>query len=330
MMTGETVLIVITLVLILLVIGNIVFSKVAERRNPPIGMFTQCDGVRLHYIERGDPTAPCVVLFHGNGSMIQDFMSSGLIDLLARHNRVVCFDRPGFGYSQRPRFQIWNATAQAALLLKALNQLGVRDPVVLGHSWGALVAIAVSMRKDYPIRGLVLASGYYFPTLRWDVWLMSGPAIPVLGDLVSYTVAPIISWAILPAAFRKIFAPRSVPRRFKSEFPTSLALRPKQLRAAAEESALLIPTAAQFQASYPNIDCQVRILHGAEDQVIEPSQARNLHQALHRSDLLLFQNAGHMVTHSDTAAIATAVSLIADRATSINLVGQGAALGNGL
>jgi hypothetical protein len=67
MMTGETVLIVITLVLILLVIGNIVFSKVAERRNPPIGMFTQCDGVRLHYIERGDPTAPCVVLFHGNG-----------------------------------------------------------------------------------------------------------------------------------------------------------------------------------------------------------------------------------------------------------------------
>jgi pimeloyl-ACP methyl ester carboxylesterase len=168
------------------------------------------------------------------------------------------------------------------------------------------------------------------PTLRWDVWLMSGPAIPVLGDLVSYTVAPIISWAILPAAFRKIFAPRSVPRRFKSEFPTSLALRPKQLRAAAEESALLIPTAAQFQASYSNIDCQVRILHGAEDQIIEPSQARNLHQALHRSDLLLFQNAGHMVTHSDTAAIATAVSLIADRATSINLVGQGAALGNGL
>jgi hypothetical protein len=125
-MTGETVLIVITLVLILLVIGNIVFSKVAERRNPPIGMFTQCDGVRLHYIERGDPTAPCVVLLHGNGSMIQDFMSSGLIDLLARHNRVVCFDRPGFGYSQRPRFQIWNATAQAALLLKALNQVGVR------------------------------------------------------------------------------------------------------------------------------------------------------------------------------------------------------------
>ena len=321
MTTAETVLIVIALVLIFLVVGNIVFSKLAERRNPPIGMFIDCDGVRLHYIERGDPAAPCVVLFHGNGSMLQDFMISGLVDLLAQTNRVVCFDRPGFGYSQRPRFRIWNATAQAALFVKALNQLGVRDPVVLGHSWGTLVALALSLRKDYRIRGLVLASGYYFPTPRLDVWLMSGPAIPVLGDLLSYTIAPIISWAILPAAFRKIFAPRAVPQRFKNQFPTSLALRPKQLRAAAEESALLIPTAAQFQALYRNIRCQVRIVHGAEDQIIEPKQARDLHQALHQSDLRLIQNAGHMVTYADTAAIATAVSLVADRAKSISLVG---------
>ena len=67
MSTGETVLIVIALVLIILVTGNIVFSKLAERRNPPVGMFIQCDGVRLHYIERGYSAAPCVVLFHGNG-----------------------------------------------------------------------------------------------------------------------------------------------------------------------------------------------------------------------------------------------------------------------
>ena len=90
---------------------------------------------------------------------------------------------------------------------------------MFGHSWGALVAVALSLRNDYPIRGLVLASGYYFPTPRWDVWLMSGPAIPILGDLVSYTVAPIISWAILPGAFRKIFAPRSVPQNFKNRVP---------------------------------------------------------------------------------------------------------------
>lgn len=308
MTTAETVLLIGALLLALFVVGNICFSKLAEWRNPPIGKFLECDGVVLHYIDRGDPAAPCVVLLHGNGSMIQDFTISGLVDLLARSNRVVCFDRPGFGYSQRPRLRIWSAAAQAALLMKALDQLGVRDPVVLGHSWGASVAIALGVRRDYPIRGLVLASGYYFPTSRFDVWLMSVPAIPVLGDLVSYTVAPIISWAILPGALRKIFAPRSVPPTFKNEFPASLVLRPTQLRAAAEESALLIPTAAQFQPYYSTMHDQVQIFHGLEDQVIEHKQARDLHQALPRSDLHLISNAGHMVTHADPAALMEAIN----------------------
>jgi pimeloyl-ACP methyl ester carboxylesterase len=311
MSTAETVCIIVVVGLIVLAIGNVVFSALAERNNPPIGTFTECDGVRLHYRDRGDPTAPCVVLFHGNGSMIQDFTISGVVDRLARRNRVLCFDRPGFGYSERPRSRIWTATAQAALFVKALSQLGVRNPVVLGHSWGALVAIAVGLRNDYPIRGLVLASGYYFPTWRWDVWIMSGPAIPILGDLVRYTVAPIISWAILPSAVRKLFAPRSVPPNFKKGFPASLMLRPKQLRAAAEESAFLVPAAAQFQFLYPSIRCPVRIFHGTDDQVIEPEQARRLNQALPRSDLDLVQNTGHMVTYADGTAIAQAVDTMA-------------------
>ena len=287
MSAAETVFVIVVGVLILLALGNCAFSVVAERRNPPIGTFTECEGVRLHYLDRGDPTAPCVVLFHGNGSMIQDFTISGLVDLLARRNRVLCFDRPGFGYSQRPRLRIWTATAQAALFVKALNQLGVLNPVVLGHSWGALVAIALGVRNDYPIRGLVLASGYYFPSWRWDVWIMSGPAIPVLGDLVRYTIGPILSGAILPMLFRKLFAPRSVPRDFKTRFPASLTLRPKQLRAAAEESAFLIPMAARFQSHYPSIRCPVQIFHGAADQIIEPEQACYLNRALPASVLHL-------------------------------------------
>ena len=106
MSTAETVFLIVVGILILLALGNWAFSVVAERKNPPIGAFTECDSVRLHYLDRGDPTAPCVVLLHGNGSMIQDFTISGLVDRLARRNRVLCFDRPGFGYSQRPRLRL--------------------------------------------------------------------------------------------------------------------------------------------------------------------------------------------------------------------------------
>jgi pimeloyl-ACP methyl ester carboxylesterase len=181
----------------------------------------------------------------------------------------------------------------------------------LGHSWGTLVAIALALQKEYPVRGLVLASGYYFPTPRWDVWMMSGPAVPILGDLVRYTLAPIVSWAILPRLLRKLFAPRTVPRIFRNEFPASLTLRPKQLRAAAEESALLVPTAARFQFQYSTVQCPIRIFHGAEDQVCEVQQARRLQQTLHRSLLHIVEEAGHMVTYADANGIAQSVAALA-------------------
>ena len=50
MTTAETILIAVTLLLIFLVIGNLVFSKLAERRNPPVGKFIQCDGVSLRHL----------------------------------------------------------------------------------------------------------------------------------------------------------------------------------------------------------------------------------------------------------------------------------------
>ena len=66
-------------------------AKKAQRDNPPTGRFLEVDGVRIHYVERG--AGRPLVLFHGNGSMIQDFESSGLIDLAAENYRVIVFDR---------------------------------------------------------------------------------------------------------------------------------------------------------------------------------------------------------------------------------------------
>jgi pimeloyl-ACP methyl ester carboxylesterase len=53
------------------------------------------------------------------------------------------------------------------LIKLALARIGVSHAVVLGHSWGASVAIALALRYPALVRGLVLASGYYYPTLRW-------------------------------------------------------------------------------------------------------------------------------------------------------------------
>jgi pimeloyl-ACP methyl ester carboxylesterase len=83
------------------------------------------------------------VLLHGNGSTIQDFESSGLVDVAAKNFRVIIFDRPGFGHSDRPRNVIWTPDAKAQLIKRALERLGVSQAIVLGHSRGASAAVAL-------------------------------------------------------------------------------------------------------------------------------------------------------------------------------------------
>jgi pimeloyl-ACP methyl ester carboxylesterase len=192
-------------------------ARTTERRNPPIGKFLDVSGVRLHYIERG--SGPVLVLLHGNAVMLQDFISSGVLDAAAANHRVIAFDRPGFGYSTRPRTTIWTPIAQARLLHDALRQLGVESAVVVGHSWGTLVAVALGLNHQQMVKSLILLSGFYFPRFRLDVLLASPPAIPIIGDVLRYTVSPILGALLLPVTLRMMFGPPEVPRRFKSSFP---------------------------------------------------------------------------------------------------------------
>ena len=102
--------------------ANVSLEFFGRWRHPPIGEFLNVDGVQLHYIIRGDPDAPPLVMFHGNGTLLQDFIISGLVDAAASKFRVICFDRPGFGHSSRPRATLWSPERQAELFCIALSQ----------------------------------------------------------------------------------------------------------------------------------------------------------------------------------------------------------------
>ena len=131
---------------------------------------------------------------------------------LAERFRVIVIDRPGYGYSSRPR-QLWTPRAHAQLFQGALEQLGVTRAMVYRHSMGTLVAIALALEFPSLVRGLVLGSGYYFPTLRADVFLLSPPAIPILGDALRYTISPLVARAVLPGMIKRVFQPSAVPKR---------------------------------------------------------------------------------------------------------------------
>lgn len=277
----------------------------AERSHPPAGNFITIDGVRLHYLEQGSG-AP-LVLLHGNGVMADDFRISGLFDKLAQTHRVIAFDRPGFGYSERPADTTWTPEAQARLIHLALRELGIDQPVVVGHSWGTLVTLALAL--DYPgqVRAIALLGGYYYPSLRLDAFANALAAVPVIGTVWRHTAAPLLGRLLWPVMAKQIFSPAPVPPRF-DQLPPWMALRPSQLQATAAENGLMVPAAARLAKRYGELTLPVALVAGVGDKLIDPEKnSARLHNELADSGLSMPEGAGHMLHYNKVEEIVAAI-----------------------
>lgn len=285
----------------------------AERRHPPVGRFITVDGVRLHYVERG--TGRPLVLLHGMGSLLQDFATS-VLDELARDGRVIAFDRPGYGYSERPGRMVWTPDRQARLIHMAATRLGGERPIVLGHSWGVLVALAYALRYPHQTAAVVLLGGYAFPERRLDLEMMGLFRVPVLGALLRNTIAPFAMRLTMPRTLREgVFAPNQIPPRFAREFPLALSYRPSQIRAVAEEALMLRPAAATLARHYREVAVPVIILAGESDRLLDARHhAIRLHRAIPYSTAKIVPRTGHMIHHAAPAQVRDAVEIARDEA----------------
>ncbi|MDM0050585.1 alpha/beta fold hydrolase [Variovorax sp. J22R115] len=281
-------------------------ARRAERKHPPSGQIIDVDGARLHYVERGH--GPPVLLIHGNAVSLADFEASGLIEKLALDHRVIAIDRPGFGYSTRPRDRLWTPTAQASVLQSALKTLGVERPIVVGHSMGTLIALAMALDNPTDVGSLVLLGGYYYPTVRIDALLTTPVAIPVLGDVMRYTVTALSARALLTRSVEVMFSPGKVPASFFPILSREMLLRPVQLRANAEDAAFMIPAATASSARYKQLELPVTIIAGAADKVVDvDAHSRRLHRDVPQSKLVVVPGAGHMVHYADPESVVAAV-----------------------
>jgi pimeloyl-ACP methyl ester carboxylesterase len=302
-------------ILVVLAVVNYAIAHLAEQRHPPTGSFMEVGGVRLHYSERGSGRP--IVLIHGNAVSGGDYNTSGVAERLVGSYRVIVFDRPGFGYSERPRGRQWMAAVQADLLHDALVRLDVRRPVVVGHSWGTLVALALATRHRADIAGLVLLAGYYFPTPRLDALAVAPVATPVLGDVLRYTVSPLFGWLTMPGVKRAMFAPSPMTPRFEKEYSTAMALRPWQIRATASDGTLMVPSAVDLSAHYGELATMpVVIMAGDGDLIVGYGQAQRLHEAIPGSELQIVQGVGHMLHHVVTDRVVEAVEELVARSGS--------------
>ena len=109
-----------------------------------------------------------------------------------------------------------------------------------------------------------------------------------------------------------------VTPEFKSHFPLDMSLRPSQIRASAEETALMTSAATKFQNRYSSLNLPVFIIAGAGDRIVNPHiQSRRLARDIPGSTLLFLRGLGHMLHHSAPDEVMGALDTISHRISDV-------------
>ena len=137
--------------------------------------------------------------------------------------------------------------------------------------------------------------------------------MPVLGDILRYTISPLLGRALWPLVLRKLFGPSPTPAKFAA-FPLEMALRPSALRAGAAESALMIPNAFAAQGRYADLKMPVAIIAGEKDRIVDiERQSARLHEQLSQSTFDRISGAGHMIQQTEPGRVMAAIDLASGR-----------------
>lgn len=99
--------------------------------------------IDVNYIQYGE--GKDILLLHGWGQNIE--MMRPLGDNLKDKYRITIIDFPGFGDSIEPK-EAWHIEDYVELLEQLVIKLGIKTPVVIGHSFGGRVAIKYSARNN--------------------------------------------------------------------------------------------------------------------------------------------------------------------------------------
>ena len=124
-------------------------------------------------------TGEPVVCVHGLGGTKASFLPT--VAALADTYRVIAFDLPGFGESDKPIAAAYNAPYFANAVTGLMDELGIDSAHVVGNSLGGRVGIELGLLHPERVRELVLLS----PALAWLrdrpwKWLLQLP-LPRLG-----------------------------------------------------------------------------------------------------------------------------------------------------
>lgn len=243
-------------------------ARNAEALVPADGQFLDVAGARLHYIDEG--SGPAIVMVHGLGGQLRNF-SYALLERLTAHYRVILVDRPGSGYSTADPGTTPGLIAQGAMIAELIVALGLDRPLLVGHSMGGAVSLALALDRPELVRGI----GLIAPLTQLQDTVPDSfrglARVPQSARLVfAQTIGTPLSKLTARHTLAMVFAPEVPPEDFGIRGGGLLAQRPAAIATASAELFGANGDLRSMVPRYPGLCVPTSILFGRQDAILDP------------------------------------------------------------
>ena len=233
------------------------------------------NGVRLHYLEQGDPEGRPVLLIHGITDSWHSF--SRVLPGISKSHRVYALDLRGHGDSDRPA-DGYTPRDMAGDVLAFMDAMGIRRATLVGHSMGSFVAQQTGLAAPERVAGLVLiGSG---STVRNEVTLELQQAMASLPDTV-------------PADFVREFQVSTVHQPVPEEFMDRVVAESRKAPARVWRAALAGMLETERFTGLGHHRVPALLLWGDRDGMFSRSEQEVLVAALPVASLKVYRETGH-------------------------------------
>ncbi|HWP60846.1 MAG TPA: alpha/beta fold hydrolase [Candidatus Acidoferrales bacterium] len=255
---------------------------------PPDSAFYLHEGVKIHFKEVG--AGRPLVFIHGFGTSLETWRF--IAPPLERQFRLVLLDLKGHGLSDRPLDERYSIQAQAEIVLGLMRHLHLKQAVLVGHSFGAAVAVRAALEDGARelVSGLVLIGGS-----------LDADRLPFAFNLLR---APLLGWLSLKlttASFRTRMMLKRVYHDDSKVTDDLVELYAKYQRGAGAHY-MLLKTAQQIvppdlrllEAKARKMELPAINIWGTQDKVITRASAEAVCGVLRNCAFIALEGVGHI------------------------------------
>ncbi len=226
------------------------------------------DGVDFHYTVKGEGQP--IVLMHGWGCNHTTLAS--VENALIPGMKVYNVDFPGFGNSSEPE-SVWGVEEYTRLIERFIQSEGIKNPILLGHSFGGRVGILYSSRNDVKKLILVDAAGVKpLRTLKYYIKVYSYKAIKHL--------LPLIFGKRKGNELLDKYRGKSGSSDYNSSTPKMRAILSKVVN-------------EDLKNVMPSIKCPTLLIWGKNDTATPMRDAKIMERLIPEAGLVVFDGVGH-------------------------------------